>query len=723
MIMVMRGINGLARLLNPPILANRRQFMIGVSASVVLPPLAACQTSGETFSANPLLVEWTTPEGAPPYERISPEHYEPAFDVAIAASRAEYRDIADSAAAPSFTNTVEAMERAGRLLGRVARTFFNVASADATPAVQQVQTAIAPKLARLSSETYLDQALFARVDAVWRQRAALNLTSEQMRLVEETRDNFIRAGAALEPPARARVAEINEALARLGVEFGQRLLADQTASRVFLTAAEVEGLPDDQRNAAAAAATAAGRDGEFSFAATRSTAEPFLTAAPNREAREKIWRAFAMRGDNGNAYDTNAVITQILTLRLERANLLGAPHHAAFTLENTMAKTPEAATDLLTQVFTPGLERAREEMRDIAAIAARDGVSNVEPWDWRFYAEQVRRERFALDEAALKQYLPLDGMVAAMFELTSRLFGVTMHERTDVPVYASGVRVWEVAEADGRKIGLFYADWFARPTKRPGAWMNSLRVQNELFGELPIVVNNQNLPPVPAGERVVISVNEAETLFHEFGHALHGLLSDVRYPSLAGTAVSRDFVEFPAQLYEHWVTQPQTLRAYARNAAGEPMPEEMLQALLSAGAFNQGFLTVQQLSSAILDMRLHSLTEIPEGFDPRAWEAAQLQDLGVPEAIGMRHRLAHFSHIFDGGYSASYYAYTWSEAMDADGFDAFLETGNIYDPEVAARLRREVLERGNSRDPAESYIAFRGRLPNANALLRNRGLS
>jgi peptidyl-dipeptidase Dcp len=298
-----------------------------------------------------------------------------------------------------------------------------------------------------------------------------------------------------------------------------------------------------------------------------------------------------------------------------------------------------------------------------------------------------------------------------------------MHERTDVPVYASGVRVWEVAEADGRKIGLFYADWFARPTKRPGAWMNSLRVQNELFGELPIVVNNQNLPPVPAGERVVISVNEAETLFHEFGHALHGLLSDVRYPSLAGTAVSRDFVEFPAQLYEHWVTQPQTLRAYARNAAGEPMPEEMLQALLSAGAFNQGFLTVQQLSSAILDMRLHSLTEIPEGFDPRAWEAAQLQDLGVPEAIGMRHRLAHFSHIFDGGYSASYYAYTWSEAMDADGFDAFLETGNIYDPEVAARLRREVLERGNSRDPAESYIAFRGRLPNANALLRNRGLS
>jgi peptidyl-dipeptidase Dcp len=704
--------------------STRRQFVSGLTALAVAAPLAGAGTvQAAATSANPLLADWKHPDGVPPYDLIRPEHYEPAFDAAIEAARGEYRLIAQSSAPATFENTIEAAERAGNLLGRVSRVFFNVASADATPAVQKVQTAVAPKLARFSNETYLDQALFARVQEVWRARGKLNLSPEQMRLVEEAQKDFIRAGAALAPAARARVAAINEELARLGVEFGQRLLADQRASTVFLSADEVEGLPADQRNGAAAAATAAGRSGQFMFGATRSTAEPFLTAAPNRRAREKVWRAFVMRGDNGNANDNNAIIAQLLALRLERANLLGARHHAAFTLEETMAKTPEAATDLLMQVFVPGLARAKEEMSDIAAKAARDGVTTVEPWDWRYYAEQVRKERFALDEAALKQYMPLDGMVAAMFETTKRLFGLTMHERRDVPVYAPGVRVWEVREADGRKVGLFYADWFARSTKRPGAWMNSLRVQSDLYGDLPIVVNNQNLPQAAPGEWVVISVNEARTLFHEFGHALHGLLSKVRYPSLSGTSVSRDFVEFPAQLYEHWVTQPDVLRAHARNAQGQPMPETMLQALLRAGTFNQGFLTVQQLSSAILDMRIHSLTSIPKGFDPRAWEASQLQQLGVPAAIGMRHRLAHFSHIFDGGYSAAYYAYTWSEAMDADGFDAFLESGNIYDRKVADRLRREVMERGNSRDPVESYVAFRGRLPNAKALLRNRGLS
>ncbi len=705
--------------------STRRQFATGFLALGLIPSLAACQTGappgpGEG-DANPLLTEWR--DGIPPYDRIRPEHYEPAFDAAIETARAEYRLIADASTQPTFANTIEALERSGRSVGRVASAFFNVASADATDAVQQIQIAVTPKLTRLSNDTFLDQALFARVKTVWEARDTLSLTPEQKRLVEETYKGFVRAGAALEPAARVRVATINEQLARLGVEFGQRLLADQTESAVLLSAAEVEGLPADQRTAAASAASAAGRDGQFLFAATRSTAEPFLTSAPNRQAREKIWRAFSMRGDNDNANDTNAIIAQMLALRLERANLMGSPDHATFVLENSMAKTPQTATALLMQVYTPGLARAREEMGDIAAIAARDGVRTVEAWDWRYYAERVRRERFALDENALKQYMPLEGWVAALFETTNRLYGVTMHERPDVPVYAPGVRVWEVREADGRKVGLFYADWFSRETKSPGAWMNSLRDQNTLFGDTAIVVNNQNIPPVASGERALITLDEAETLFHEFGHALHGLLSRVRYPSLSGTAVSRDFVEFPAQIYEHWVTQPEVLRNHARNAAGEPMPEPMLQALLRAGTFNQGYLTVQQLSSAILDMRIHTLRSVPTGFNPRAWEAEQLRELGVPEAVGMRHRLAHFSHIFDGGYSAGYYAYTWSEAMDADGFDAFVEAGNIYDPATAARLRREVLERGNSRDPEESYIAFRGRLPNADALLRNRGLA
>jgi peptidyl-dipeptidase Dcp len=673
--------------------------------------------------ANPLLRDWTTPDGVPPYDQIRPEHYEPAFNVALASAHEDYRRIADQGDAPTFSNTIEAMEGAGRPLGRISATFFNVASADATDAIQLVEKNVTPKLTRLSNETYLDPTLFARVDRLWKARATLNLSSEQARLVEETHKRFVRAGAALEPAARARVAAINEEVANLGVEFGQKLLADQKASSVFLTAADVEGLPQDQRSAAATAAKAAGRDGAFLVAATRSAAEPFLTSAPNRGAREKVWRAFVMRGDNGNANDTNAIIARLVALRIERAKLMGQPTHAAFVLDDSMAKTPAAATELLMTVFRPSLARAQDEMRNLAAIAAKDGVSTIAPWDWRFYAEKVRAQRYALDEAALKQYFPLEGMVAALFETTNRLYGVTMHERRDVPVYADGVRVWEVREADGRKIGLFYADWFARPTKRAGAWMNSLRDQNTMFGELPIVENNQNIVPPPPGQPALISVDEAETLFHEFGHGLHGLLSKVRYPSLSGTAVTRDFVEFPSQVYEHWITEPEILRKHARNATGEPIPEPMLAALLKARTFNQGYLGVQQLSSAILDMRLHSLKSLPASFDARAWEATQLKELGVPEAIGMRHRLAHFSHIFDGGYSASYYAYTWAEVMDADGFDAFKEAGNIFDPALAARLRKEVLERGNTRDPAESYVAFRGRMPTADALLRNRGLA
>lgn len=685
---------------------------------------AAAQTeTQEVASSNPLLGEWNTPDGVPPYNLIRPEHYEPAFDAAITAARADIQRIAGNSAAPTFENTIEAMERSGRDLDRIAGTFFTVSSADATPEIQAVQQAVSPKLARFGNEVMLNQDLFARVNAVYEARNTLNLEPEEMRVLEETHKRFVRAGAALAPEARERVAAINEEEARLRVEFSQKLLADQKENALFLTAAEVEGLPADQLSAAATAAAEQGREGEFLFPATRSAAEPFLTAAPNRAAREKVWRAFTYRGDNDNANNTAELIEQLLRLRLERAQLMGSTSHAAFTLEDTMAKDTATVNTLLRQVFDPGLVRAREELADIQQLAARDGINEVQPWDWRYYADQVRAERFALDEAELKQYLPLDGMVAAMFETTNRLFGLTMHERTDVPVYAPGVRVWEVREADGTKVGLYYADWFSRPTKRPGAWMNSIREQNGLSDALPIVVNNQNLPPVGPGERAVVSVNEAETLFHEFGHGLHGLLSNTRFPSLAGTSVSRDFVEFPAQLYEHWATQPELLRKHARNAAGEPIPEDMLASLLKAATFNQGFLTTQQLSSAILDMRLHQMEEIPEDFDPIAWEAAQLAELGVPSAIGMRHRLPHFSHIFDGGYSAGYYAYTWSEVMDADGFDAFTEAGNIFDPALAARLRTEVLERGNSRDTAESYRAFRGRDPAVDALLRNRGLN
>lgn len=704
----------------------RNRLLAGAALALLLggpvTAVAQAQAPDAVAEANPLLSPSPAPDGTPPYDRIRPEHYEPAFDAAIAAAHEDFRRIAENPEPPTFANTLEEIERAGRPLARVSSTFFNVASADATPAIQDIQRNVTPKLAQLSNAQLLNPALFARINEVWQARESLDLTPEELRLLEQTRLDYVRAGAALDETTRARVAQINEELASLGVQFGRNLLADQTASAVLLVSTDVEGLPQDQRAAAAAAATAAVHDGAFLIPATRSAVEPFLTSAPDRAARERVWRAFVMRGDNDNANDNNALIARMVSLRAERARLLGATSHAAFQLETAMAGTPEAASALLTTVIEPALLRAREELSAISALAARDGVTDVEPWDWRYYADKVRAERFALDEAELKSYFPLEGMVAAMFETTNRLFGLTMHERFDIPVYAPGVRVWEVREADGSKVGLYYADWFARPTKRPGAWMNSLRVQSGLLGESPIVVNNQNIPPPAAGQPALISVNEAETLFHEFGHALHGLLSKAQYPGLSGTAVSRDFVEFPAQVYEHWATEPDILRRHARNVAGEPIPEPLLQALLASRTFNQGFLTVQQLSSAVLDMRLHQVQTLPADFNARAWEAEQLRQLGVPEEVGMRHRLAHFSHIFDGGYSASYYAYTWAEVMDADGFEAFKETGNVFDPTLASRLRTEVLERGNTRDPAESYVAFRGRPPTADALLRNRGL-
>lgn len=694
---------------------HRRTLLVSAAMLPLLnTPLRAAEP------ANPLLGDW--PNGIPPYQAIRPAHYRPAFDAALKAARADFRAITVARSAPTFANTIEAMERSGQRLARVSAAFFNVSSADATPEIQAIEEAVVPELTRFSNETSLDPAMFARVDRLYRDRASLGLDAEQSRLLDETHKRYVRAGAALPPAARARVAAINEELAKLGVQFGQKLLADQKASSVLLTEAEVAGLPADQKSAAATAAKAAGKTG-YLIPATRSAVEPFLTVATDRSARRKVFAAFDNRGANANDNNTAAIIRRMVELRIDRAKLMGAPSHAAFVLQDAMAKTPEAATDLLMRVYRPALTRAREEEAALLKLAGADGVTRIEPWDWRFYAEKERQRRYRLDEGAVKQYFPLDGMVAALMDTTKRLYGIRFVPRSDVPVYADGVKVWEVREGDGAPIGLFYADWFARPTKRPGAWMNSLRDQNTLLGQQAIVVNNCNYTPPAPGERALISLDDAETLFHEFGHGLHGLFSKVRYPSLSGTAVTRDFVEFPSQVHEHWASDPTILRAHARDAAGRPMPEPMLASLLEARTFNQGYLTVQQLSSAILDMRLHTLGTLPADFDALRWEQAQLADLGVPHAVGMRHRLSHFSHIFDGGYSAGYYAYTWAEVLDADGFAAFEESGDVFDPVLAKKLRDEVLSRGNSRDPAASYVAFRGRMPDATALLRNRGLA
>ncbi len=693
-----------------------------LAMNVPVVPAAAQNAVAEAEAANPLLGDWINdPLGVPPYDRIETAHYEPALRAALATARAEIEAIASNPAAPDFANVIEALERAGRASDKISAAFFNVAGADARDDIQDAQDVLVPLVTSFSNEMMLNPALFARIDALWQQRDSLDLTSEQRRLLEVTHERFTRAGAALDEASRARVAAINSELADLSTQFGRKLLADQKAGDVLLSEAEMAGVPADQRAAYAEAAKNAGKQG-YLLAATRSVFEPFLTTAANRAAREKVFKAFDSRGANANDNNTSALISRMITLRAEKARLMGAGHHAEFALGNTMAKTPEAAMALLMEIYEPALARAREEEADLLKLAAADGITVLEPWDWRYYAEKLRQERYNFDDGKVKSYFPLDSMVAALKDTTEKLYGIRFVERPDLPVYAEGVRAWEIREANGDMIGLFFADWFARPTKRPGAWMNSLRSQSALFGDMPIVVNNTNFTKPAPGQPALISLDDAVTLFHEFGHGLHGLFSNVTYPSLSGTAVSRDFVEVPSQIHEHWVRHPEVLREHARNSAGEAIPEDLLTSLLEARMFNQGYLTVQQISSAILDMRIHLMTEIPEGFDAVQWEAEQLADLGVPRAVGMRHRLPHFSHIFAGGYSAGYYAYSWSEAMDADGFEAFKEAGDIFDPATAARLRREILSTGNSRDSEESYTAFRGRLPNADALLKNRGL-
>lgn len=707
---------------------TRRSFVQWIGMFVMTIALAQTDVHASTVlpqgkrNVNPLIGEWHTPDGVPPYDQIQTKHYLPAFKVALAQARREVTLIARNPRSPSFENTIEAMERSFRLLARTENTFFTVASADATPAIQRIEAEISPRLSQFYSELYLNQRLFRRVDTLWQSRQTLGLDAQKWRLLEVTRKEFVRAGAGLTVKGRKRIAAIGKALSKLNVEFNQRIQADQKLSRLFLTEEQLSGLSDEFKAAAANQAKANGKPELFLINASRSDFEQFLTSGSDRAARELVFNAFNQRGDNKNANDTQQLITKTLRLRAEWAQLFKSESYAHFVLDDTMAKTPKDAMALLHQVYEPALRRAKQEERDLLELAKIDGITTLEPWDWRYYSEKIRQQRFSIDEAALKPYYTLDGVLAALFDTTNRLYGLRFHLRSDVPVYADGVRVWEIRDEDNSPIGLFYGDWFTRSTKQPGAWMNSIRTQSFLLNSLPIVVNNANFTPAPPGQPTLLSLDEAATIFHEFGHALHGLLSKVRYPRLSGTAVTRDFVEFPSQVYEHWIEEPEVLRRYAVNVQGEVIPDALLRALAASKTFNQGFATVQLLSSAILDLDLHGMKEIPKTFDPGEWEAQRLDALQVPHAVGMRHRLPHFSHIFGGGYASAYYAYIWAETMDADGFDAFKEVGNIFDPITAQKLRKEVLERGNTRDPAESYIAFRGRLPNGEALLRNRGL-
>lgn len=685
------------------------------------PPAGSAMLQG-----NPLLEpSWATPFAAVPFDRIRPEHFVPAFEAGMVANLAEIEAIAKNPAAPDFENTIAAMERAGRSLDRIAAVFFNMTSANSSEAIRAIQTQMAPRMAAHQNRIMLDPALFARVKAVYQGRAEAGLDAEQRRLVERYHLQFTRAGAALTEAQRQRVAAIGERMATLSSQFQQNLMKDTDGWALFLDDAQMAGVPEALRGAAAAEAKARGQEGKFAITLQRPSVEPFLTFASDRALREKAWRAWILRGDNNDSEDNKAIIAETVALRAERARIMGFDSHAEFTLDDTMAQTPEAALELMRRVWEPALARAKEERADMQALIAREGGDYaLQGWDWRYYAEKVRKERFDISQEEIRPYFQLEQFIAAQFYLAKRLFGLEFKERKDIPVYHPSVRVWEVTDAAGKHVGLFYGDYFARQGKSGGAWMSSYRVQEKFDGAVtPHVVNVMNIPAPSEGEVATISLDDAITLFHEMGHGLHGLMSDVNYPSLAGTSVSRDFVEFPAQILEHYVLTPHFLNRFATHVTtGASMPVELQQRLIASRQFNQGFATVEFLASGFVDMDFHTLTaDDARGIDVASFEKQALERIGAIPEIPMRHRSPHFAHVFAGGYSAGYYSYLWSEVLDSDGFDAFTETGDLFNPEVAERLRKYVFSAGNLRTPMEAYVAFRGREPVVEPLLRNRG--
>ena len=681
-------------------------------------------------SLNPALVEWSGLHGLPRFDAVSDGDFAPAFDAALADHEAEIDAIAGNAEPASFANTIMALEIAGDNLSRVSALFWNRAGAHTNEAIQALEREIAPKMSRHYSKIGMNAALFARIDALWESRATLGLTLEEQRVLERHWKGFVKSGAKLPKAEQDRLATINEELAGLGARFGQNVLGDEKGWFLMLNGeVELAGLPEFVRDAMAAAAVERGEPGKYAVTLSRSIIEPFLTFSDRRDLREQAFRAWTARGANGGDTDNRAIVEKTLALRAEKAKLLGYDNFAALKLNNTMAKTADAVNELLRKVWARAVARAREEETELAAVIAGEGKNHeVKPWDWRHYAEKLRAERFNFSEAELKPYLQLEKIIEACFDVAQRLFGIRAVERKGVPAYHPDVRVFEIRDAADRLVALFLGDYFARSSKRSGAWMSSFQSQHKLplkngaIGELPIIYNVCNFAKPAEGKPALLSLDDARTLFHEFGHALHGMLSNVTYPSVSGTGVSRDFVEPPSQLYEHWLTVPDILKTYAVHfETGEPMPQSLLDKVLAARTFNAGFNTVEFTSSALVDMAFHTR---PAGGDPMALQAEVLSDIGMPDAIVMRHATPHFQHVFAGdGYSAGYYSYMWSEVLDADAFAAFEETGDAFDPVMAARLKDNIYSVGGSIDPEEAYKAFRGKLPSPDAMLKKKGLS
>lgn len=689
-------------------------------------PEAGEAATDAVATANPLLEDWDTPFGVPPFDRISSADYLPAIRTAMQDHDAEIDAIVANADAPTFENTIEALERSGKTLSSTTLIFFALDSAHADDVIKETGKTLAPELSAHSDNISLNEGLFDRVLTVYEQREGLELTAEQERLLEETHKQFVRSGANLEDAAQDRLREINSELAELSQQFQENLLDETNNFELLVTdQADLGDLPASLIALAADEAKRRGHECEcWAFTLQRPSVNPFLQYSPNRDMRKKMFDGYAMRGDNGNDSDNKAIISRMVQLRAERSALMGYDSHAHFVLSDNMAENPDNVYKLLDQVWKPALEVAKVERADMQALMQSEGIDDrLRGWDWRFYTEKVRKAKFDLDEDALRPYFEVSAVRDGVFALATKLFGLQFEKRDDLPTWHEDQEVFEVKEADGSHLAILYLDYFARESKRGGAWMNALRSQSSLDGFVtPIVTNNFNFPAPTEGSPSLLSLTNAETFFHEFGHALHGMFSNVTYESLSGTSTPRDFVEFPSQVMENWMRQPEVLRMFANHyETGEPIPQEIIDKINASATFNQGFATVEYMAASYLDMAYHVL-DSTEAVEPRGFESAAMADIGLIEEIVPRYRSGYFAHIFSGGYSSGYYSYMWSEILDADTFMAFEET-SLFDQETAARYREEILSKGGTLPGMELYQNFRGREPSIEPLLKKRGLN
>ena len=691
----------------------------------------AVQTDTATIevadAANPFVNEWDTPFGVPPFDNIEDEHYMPAFQQGMAEQKAEVDAIVNNPDAPTFENTIEALERSGKTLTRVANVFFAVNGAHSNETTREIGTEIAPQLSAHGDDIALNGDLYARVKAVYNQRDDLDLNTEQLRLLTETHKQFVRAGVGLDEESQERLREINAELASQSQEFRNNLLDDTNGFELLVTdRADLGALPANLVAVAAERAKSDDRECDecWAFGLQRPSINPFLEYSPNRELRRQIYDGYAMRGDNDNETDNKVILAKMAALRSERANLMGYETHAHYVLEDNMAENPERVYEMLDRVWKPAIVVAKKERDALQAMMNESGVEGeLEGWDWRHYTEKVRKERYDFDQEVLRPYFEVGAVRDGVFAVANNLWGVTFEPRAELPKWHPDQEVYEVFDVDGSHLAILYMDFFARESKRGGAWMNALRSQSKLDGDVtPIVTNNFNFPPPTEDSPSLLSMTEASTLFHEFGHALHGMFSDVTYQSLAGTATPRDFVEFPSQVMENWMAEPETLRMFAKHyETGENIPQEYIDKIEASAKFNQGFETVEYMAASYLDMDYHTMKE-PTEVDSRAFENSSMERIGLIEEIIPRYRSPYFAHIFAGGYSSGYYSYLWSEVLDADAFQAFKET-SLFDKETAARYREEILSKGGTAPGMVLYENFRGRVPLIEPLLERRGLT